>query len=126
MGIEMIQIVLAIFYLLNASPTWAVDSPQTSRYTQTELLKNWVLSRCLARVFSAETDRHDAEIAASAYLEFGKAPIESYELGEKLVDKYLSRTYSGSVEGNYNTMKCIDLFYSEEVKAWANRATRRN
>ncbi len=81
------------------------------------IFKNWVLSRCIAKAYSADATKRDAEISASAYLEYGFSSIEMYEKGEMLVDEYLARNYSGSIDGKYNTMKCIDLFHSQALDA---------
>lgn len=87
----------------------------TRSYSQPTLLQNWVLSRCLAKAYPSKVAKEDAQLTASAYLEFGSAPIEAYDEGERLVDQYLRRHYSGVIKGQYNTMKCIDLFHGKEV-----------
>lgn len=90
-------------------------------YSQNVLFKNWVLSRCLAKAYSSDESKKDAEVTASAYLEFGKAGIEAYEKADVLVGKYLATTYDGSVHSSYNTMKCIDLFHSRDLDSLAKK-----
>lgn len=80
-------------------------------------LKNWALSRCLAKAYPGERAADDAAKSAAAYLEMSSAGIELYERIDELVQTYLTRTYSGSVKSNYNTMKCIDLFHGEDLAA---------
>ncbi len=99
----------------------AKDIPVAS-YSQQVIFKNWILSRCLAKAYVSEEARNDAQISASAYLEFGKAPIEMYEKADALVEQYLAKKYEGSVKGEFKTMKCIDLFHSKEVERLAKKA----
>lgn len=96
---------------------WGLAQPYPiETYSQTTLLKNWVLSVCIGKISHSEQDRRDAGITAGAYLEFGTVPIEAYEEATTLIDGYVSRTYHGSTEGNFDTMKCIDLYHSAELE----------
>lgn len=108
----------------NAAPI-AQDLPRTSSYSQPVLLKNFALSVCLGQVAKDEQAARDAGLTASAYLEFGNQDIDAYDELRKLAISFASRKYSGSVEGEYNTMKCIDLFHSKEldqvVQKWVKR-----
>lgn len=99
--------------LLMAMQTCA--EPATERYSQVELLKNWALSHCLAQVAKDADTKADADATASAYLEFGRQPLEAYEALGQLTSTYTGRIYSGTVESEFNTMKCIDLFHSSEL-----------
>ncbi|MEN9867646.1 MAG: hypothetical protein RL748_3236, partial [Pseudomonadota bacterium] len=80
--------------------------PQTARYDQKTLLKNWTLSICLAQTAKDERTAEDAGITASAYLEFGQQDLDAYAELRKLVTKYKNLKYDGSVKSEYNTMKC--------------------
>ena len=95
-----------------------------SKYSQKTLLKNWALSRCLAQTSNDGPSKNDANATASAYLEFGKQPIEVYDELSKVVDKYVKRTYGGSVKSDFNTMKCIDLFHSKELERLASKFSK--
>jgi hypothetical protein len=97
-----------------ALPACASTSQRISG-TQFELLANWALCRCLAKSAASEEQREDANKSAAAYLEQAAAAIETFESIDHLVDDHLQRQYSGSVTSNYNTMKCIDLFRSQEL-----------
>lgn len=88
----------------------------TEHYSQEMLLKNWALSRCLAKTYDNEKVRDDANATASAYLEYGKQSIETYNQLDELVDKYVNLAYGGSVKSDFNTMKCIDLYHSKELQ----------
>lgn len=121
----------AIVLAALAVPACATDTsseamPQTARYSQRELLKNWALSACLATIAKSPADRDDANATASAYLEFGNQPIEAYQALGKLVERYAGRTYSGSIASEFNTMKCIDLYHSDAleslVETWVKQA----
>ncbi len=121
----------AIVLAALAVPACATDTsseamPQTARYSQRELLKNWALSACLATIAKSPADRDDANATASAYLEFGDQPIEAYQALGKLVERYAGRTYSGSIASEFNTMKCIDLYHSDAlgslVETWVKQA----
>jgi len=89
-------------------------------YSQKTLLKNWALSRCLGQVYGHGKATQDANASASAYLEFGRQPIEAYDAIAVLIRKYAHRRYAGSVHSDFNTMKCIDLFHSKELDELAN------
>ncbi len=83
---------------------------------QKQNFKNWTISQCLAEISSAESDRQDSLNTASGYLENSNLSIEAFENADKLVKKFVARDYSGSIPGTFNTKKCIDLFYSDELE----------
>jgi hypothetical protein len=91
---------------------------QQSAAPRNDALKNWALSRCLAKASQGERAGDDAAKSAAAYLEMSSAGIDVYNRLDVLVDGYLKRTYSGSVKSDYNTMKCIDLYHSKELQAF--------
>ena len=84
--------------------------------SQVRILKNWALSRCLAKAAGEGPPGDDAAKSAAAYLEMGTGAIESYDEIDALADTYLQRQYGGSVKSEYNTMKCIDLYESRELE----------
>jgi hypothetical protein len=92
-------------------------------YSQRDLLKNWALSVCFAKITEDAKTKEDASSTASGYLEFGRQGIEAYDELWELVEKFVSRKYSGSSpsESEFNTMKCIDLFHSAELDAAVTR-----
>ena len=107
---------LALLLIACCCPAQTIATESATRsYSNPTLLRNWVLSRCLAKAYPSPVAKEDAEATASAYLEFGNAPIEAYEEGERLVGQYLLRHYKGVGKGQFNTMKCIDLFHGKEV-----------
>ncbi|MGC4096853.1 MAG: T6SS amidase immunity protein Tai4 family protein [Nitrospira sp.] len=97
------------------------EDPATATYSQKTLLKNWALSVCLAKVAKNAELKEDANATASAYMEFGKQPIEAYDALHDLADRYAHRKYSGAVQSEFNTMKCIDLLHSKELEALAGK-----
>lgn len=98
--------------------------PQTSKYSQKTLLKNWALSICLAQVAQDERTARDAGSTAGAYLEFGQQDLAVYDDLRALVAKYVALKYGGSVPSEFNTMKCIDLFHSKELDRITSKAVK--
>jgi hypothetical protein len=92
-----------------SSPGEGAKAPQKM------LLKKWALSRCLAKASADSPAGDDAAKTAAAYLERGTVGIEVYEKLEVLAGSYLEREYTGSVKNSYNTMKCLDLYDSDEL-----------
>jgi len=82
---------------------------------QEEIFKSWVLSRCLSYTFENSNHKQDALNTASAYLEKSTLSVEQLLTSEPLIKNFLSKNYQGSIEGTFNTMKCIDLFNSSEL-----------
>lgn len=91
---------------------------------QAAILKKWTLSRCLSQAAGETPVGDDAAKTAAAYLEMGSARIEVYEKLDGLAKSFLTRPYTGSVESPYNTMKCIDLFESQELDRMATDAAQ--
>jgi hypothetical protein len=114
--------VIAFATLALAQQAYAQE--ETGKYSQKMLLKNWALSRCLGQVYADEKTKEDANATAGAYLEFGRQPIESYEALSGLIDEYANRKYAGSIQSDFNTMKCIDLFNSEELEKLVSKLSR--
>jgi hypothetical protein len=103
-----------------AQPVYG-QSADARKYSQRLLLKNWALSRCLGQVYPNGKATEDANATASAYLEFGRQPIQVYEALNVIVDRYANKKYSGSVRTEFNTMKCIDLFHSKELDTFSRQ-----
>lgn len=118
------RVVFALLATLCLPQLAQSQAPSVETYSQAVLFKNWALSPCIGKAFASDESKSDANNTASAYLEFGKASAEFYEAADKLVDGYLARSYSGSVPGKFNTMKCIDLLHSKELDKLAERAAR--
>ena len=98
------------------------QEPLTSEYSQATLLENWALSRCLALVYKDDTVQKDGEASASAYLEYGKQPIEIYHIIDAILNKYINSEYGGSIPSEFNTMKCIDFIHGMELKNLIGRS----
>lgn len=96
----------------------------TEKYSQKTLLKNWALSVCLAKISEDPRAKEDANATASAYLEFGRQPLEAYDALRTLADEYAHRKYGGSIQSDFNTMKCIDLFHSKELDRLTSKLSR--
>ncbi len=109
--------IVAIALLLSSTAACTHESVQPDSVAEeSELLRDWALARCLGKIQSTEASREDAYRTASAYLERSSAPLESFERIDALVATFVSKPYSGSVSGSFNTMKCIDLYHSEALE----------
>ena len=130
MGTEM-KILFALFFTCSVLPVSAKDQPlpdsklpQTARYSEQVLLKNWALSRCIGTAFANAEIKQDAFNSASGYLEYGHVPIEAYEEVSKLISVFLARKYSGSIPGTFHTMECLDLFHSKALDGVVQKHVR--
>ncbi|BCQ22580.1 hypothetical protein NK8_06910 [Caballeronia sp. NK8] len=88
---------------------------------QIALLKDWALSRCLAKMYADPVAKSDANATASAYLEKSNLPMDAYDAADRLASDYANRKYAGSIESGFGTKKCIDFFESEELRELATR-----
>jgi hypothetical protein len=115
-GAEMNRALAAIGIVMFVLAQYALAQvSEASSYSQKTLMKNWALSRCLGQVYGDGKATEDANASASAYLEFGRQPIEAYEALSVVIGKYANKKYAGSLRSDFNTMKCIDLFHSKEL-----------
>ncbi|MDR2991707.1 MAG: type VI secretion system amidase immunity protein Tai4 [Burkholderiaceae bacterium] len=121
-------VALALTFITGAgliTSAWAAEPlPATQRYSQKGLLKNWALTVCLGSVVNDSRDKHDADASASAYREFGHQGIEAYDQLRQLALKYAALKYSGAIPGDFNIMKCIDLYHSDELDRLATRLVK--
>lgn len=108
------KIALLLFAFMIVSCANEKDSNSESAH-QESIFKNWVLSRCLSYTFKDPIQKQDALNTASAYLEQSTLSVEQLTSSEPLIKNYLSKKYDGSIEGTFNTMKCIDLFNSSDL-----------
>ncbi len=103
---------LAVTFLVSCAVPGKVPEDRDS---QRNIFKDWVLSRCLSYTLKDGEQKQDALNTASAYLEKSTLSVEQIISSEPLIKKYLSRNYQGSISGSFSTMKCIDLFNSQEL-----------
>lgn len=113
-AVNTIRMIMLSFGVAIASYSCASQSMQKES-TEAGILKDWALSRCIAKAAKKERFGDDAAKTAAAFLERGTAEITTYEKVETLIDTFLARRYSGSVKGEYNTLKCIDLYHSHDL-----------
>lgn len=106
-----IILLLAVFFITSCTHTKNTDMA----FEQKAIYKNWVLSRCLSYIL--ESEKQDALNSASAYLEQSKLSVEALLRSEPLIEAFLSREYSGSISGTFNTKKCIDLYNSPQLES---------
>lgn len=113
---------IVLLFVISAGVPCCVQAGSTRPGSQAAILKKWALSRCLSHAAGETPLGDDAAKTAAAYLEMGKAGVEVYEKLDALAESFLARTRTGSVESAYDTMKCIDLFESEELERMARDA----
>lgn len=83
---------------------------------QRKIYKSWVVSRCIASIATTEAEKQDALNSASAYLEVSRFSIDSLSNAKPLINEFLTKNYQGSIPGTFNTKKCVDLLYSDELE----------
>lgn len=88
---------------------------KTTSDNEKEIYKSWVLSRCLSSITNDDIQKQDALNTASAYLELSTLPVEDFLKSSDLIEQYISLKYQGTIEGTFNTKKCIDLFNSSQL-----------
>lgn len=94
----------------------SIKSKTSDIEEQRKLYKSWVLSRCIASISTTEEEKQDALNSASAYLELSRLPIDSFSHAKPLISEFLAKKYQGSITGTFNTKKCVDLLYSDELE----------
>lgn len=113
---------LPVLLLLLGSAACAAQETRARRdYPPAEMFRNYALSSCLADAVQGAGVKADAAAAAAGYLELGAGPLEAYTQATELGREFLARSYEGSRDVPYNTMKCIDLLHSPELQALVDR-----
>ncbi|CAE1147328.1 MULTISPECIES: T6SS amidase immunity protein Tai4 family protein [Serratia] len=110
MAIKVTTFCLAILLLIGGNTVHAKE-----KYNPEQYLKNYALSVCVAKGYSALEVKNDAAAAARGYNEFGDYPIEAYTAVRNLAKTFLTRHYD-SMSGEPMTLaKCIDFYHSREL-----------
>jgi hypothetical protein len=85
-------------------------------------LKKYVFSQCIAKIYPENSA--DAKKASAGYLEFGKVnDADSYLDAQALMEKWINRDYPSISGTQIQLMKCIDLYRSQELDAFAKTKT---
>lgn len=79
--------------------------------------RNYALGSCLGAAFSGTEAAADLNKAVHGYMEFANMPLEAYEELRALNKVWLAKDYSSKHGGQINSMKCFDLYNSEQVLA---------
>jgi hypothetical protein len=87
------------------------------------LLKNYAMASCLGRAFPGSALVPDANASAAGYIEHGSVSADAYVEIVKLADIFLARKYASISGQPLQTMKCIDLFHSEDLNRVVKRFT---
>ena len=114
--------VLVVTSGLALVPAQAIERKSVSYRTA---LRNFALAACMGEIAKDKVDRDDANLSAGAYGETGSLGVEDEHAIMGLVKQFAARKYGGTVPGDFNTMKCIDLFYSQDLTRLIAVQTRR-
>jgi hypothetical protein len=122
-GVISVYLLLAVFMACQPLAAQPANTGR-ARVDQMTLMKDWALSICFARIAKDEQTKKDAGLTARAYLENSQQGVEDFDQIGKLVDEYVALKYAGSVDSDYNTMKCIDLFHSKKLNRLTSKLVR--
>lgn len=103
----------------------AVSQLPMDSFSQPQLFQNWLLNRCIGKASTDKTMKEDAYKSASAWLEYSHLPVEAFNGGDKLIDKYLKINLTGSVEGNFKVLTCTLLSQSKDAISIFNKYTQK-
>jgi hypothetical protein len=92
----------------------ANNSKENVEGYEEELLRKWILSRCIGHATDDAVTKKDAFNSASAYLEISRSPVERFTSYEAVIKKVLQDTPSGSIDGSFKMKACID--YAQDLK----------
>ncbi|MDR0564513.1 MAG: type VI secretion system amidase immunity protein Tai4 [Azoarcus sp.] len=92
------------------------DNSGPWNYTQRDITKNYAFSACFAEIAKDNDTRTDAGSCIYGYFQFGILDIDDYSILRKISQSFIKRKYGGKNPTKYNTMKCIDLYYSPELE----------
>ncbi|MEY8712533.1 T6SS amidase immunity protein Tai4 family protein [Mangrovibacter phragmitis] len=107
---------LIILPMLLSFSAAAAVLPETKSFSQYEQYKYWVEARCIGKAFNNADIKKDANISAAAWLETSDLPVDAFNEADKLIDAELKVKLSGSVEGDYNILKCSLIANSKAVE----------
>lgn len=87
----------------------------THDHAELKNFRNYALGSCLGAAFAGTEAAVDLNKAVNGYVEFGNMPLEAYEELRELNKVWLAKDYSSKHGGQINSMKCFDLYNSEQV-----------
>lgn len=80
--------------------------PNLTTFSQHDIFNHWVETRCISRAFNNADITKDANVSAAAWLETSSLPVDAFNEADKLIDAELKVKLSGSVDGDYNILRC--------------------
>ncbi|MDR0564916.1 MAG: type VI secretion system amidase immunity protein Tai4 [Azoarcus sp.] len=104
-----------------ATVTGYPDNSGNWNYSQRNITKNYALFSCLFTILKDEEMRSDAASCSSANLQMGVLEFEDYPILDKFSESFIKKKYGGRNPSKFNTMKCIDLYYSPELERLVTR-----
>jgi hypothetical protein len=75
--------------------------------------------KCLSTTYHGDSVAEDANAAAAAYVELGKAPADAYNEAVGIIGRKIEKVYKSKEGRQLNVMKCVDLFFDPELDALA-------
>lgn len=102
---KLMGLIISSFFCVSCVTTGDIKSPDEA---EKNLVRKWVLSRCIGHATNDALTRQDAFNSASAYLELSTMPVERFASYEGSIKEALAKSPSGSIEGSFNVKTCID------------------
>lgn len=93
--------------------------------SESDLLRAFGFSSCLARAYAGKPAGEDAERVADLYRQIGKAPIESYDEIRKAVEQEQPSRPAVSDGKNYGIMACLEFYEGARLRRLAVQGVRR-
>jgi hypothetical protein len=100
------------------------NAAEMTERSDSQLLKSYAVSQCIARGYPRTPIAEDAKAASGGYLEFGRVPVDMYGDAIALAEKALKLTYQSKSGKELQIMKCIDLIFDPALDALSQRAVQ--
>ncbi len=112
-----------LLLLTCVAPSIALSAYTTAGPAETQRLKSYAVSQCIARGFPGPAVREDAVASAAGYLAFGHAPAKEYEKADVLAHKASQRDPQSRYGSELHVLRCIDLMFDAQVGALGQTAS---
>lgn len=105
----------AMTFLYLAALANVASGADAPHRTESQLLKSYAVSQCIARAYPESPVSADAKAAAAGFLEYGSVGPEAYSEIVALADEALGKQYLGKGGEPLHVMKCIDLLFDKRL-----------
>ncbi|NUU67694.1 hypothetical protein HQN64_16470 [Enterobacteriaceae bacterium BIT-l23] len=113
---------LALIIMAIATTASAQTLPEMTSFSQQQIFTHWVQNRCIGKITQDKLLIDDARKSAAAWLEFSQLPVEDFQAADKFIDAALKQKISGSVESQYQVLKCTLIANSDDIQAIFSRS----